>query len=386
MIIRTIFHELLEVLDEFPVVALIGPRQCGKTTMARMLQNKIAKSILYLDLELSSDLAKLSEPELFLNDHTDKLIVIDEVQHKPDLFSLLRALVDQKQENCRFLILGSASPQLLKQTAESLTGRIFYLEMAPFSLEEISTHKTLKEHWFSGGYPKSILAKTTAASQRWLQSYVKNYIERDLPGLGLNVSPLIIEKFWRILASYHGGLWNASRIAGAMSLSSNTIAKYLYYLEEAFLVYSLPAFSPNSVKRLVKSPKIYIRDSGLYHYLSYVKSLEELHGDVKIGPSWEGYVVEQVRQACKDKFQPYYYRTHNGAECDLVLCQNEKPIYSLEIKYSSQPVVSRGYYECLKDLETTENYIIVPEAEVYRINADAKVIGLVPFLKMLATI
>lgn len=375
--------ELLEVLEEFPVVALIGPRQCGKTTLARMLEGRVDKPLLFLDLELDSDLAKLAEPELFLKQNEDKLIVMDEIQHKPNLFALLRALVDQKQVTGRFLILGSASPVLLKQSAESLTGRIYYLEMNPFSLAELEGKKTIEEHWFYGGYPKSLLANTPTGSHRWLKSYIKNYVERDLPFLGLDVSPTVIEKFWRVLASYHGGIWNASKISGVMALSSNTIAKYLFYLKEAFLVHSLPAYSSNSLKRLVKAPKVYIKDSGLYHHLTYIESLTQLHGHVNLGASWEGYVIEQIRIASKDKYDLFYYRTHNGAECDLVLCRNAVPIFGLEIKYSSKPVISRGYFESIKDLGTTQNYVIIPKGESYPVGKEARAIGLEAFLKML---
>jgi len=383
MKIRKEFALLYEVLTEFPVVALVGPRQCGKTTMAKMVEGQISKSCLYLDLELSSDLAKLNEAELYLKSHEDKLIVIDEVQHKPELFSLLRALVDQKSENSRFLILGSASPQLLRQTAEALTGRIFYLEMTPFSYSEVADEKPLREHWFLGGYPKSFFAKTLAASQRWQAQYIKNYIERDLPQLGLNVSPVVIERFWRMLASYHGGIWNASKIAQAMGLSNNTIAKYLYYLEEAFLVHSLPPYFQNSLKRLVKSPKVYIRDSGLFHHLVYIHSLEQLMGDIRLGASWEGYVVEQIRIVTLEKCKLYFYRTHNGAECDLVLVKNGLPWMSIEIKFSSQPTISRGFFESIADLKTKENYVVIPEGDAYPMHPEVKGIGLVQLVKIL---
>jgi predicted AAA+ superfamily ATPase len=383
MKIRKEFDLLLEVLDEFPVVAIVGSRQCGKTTLAKMMDGRVGKPCLYLDLELSSDLARLDEAELFFKAHEDKLIIIDEVQHKPDLFALLRALSDQHQINGRFLILGSASPKLLKQTAEALTGRIFYLEMNPFSLLEIEGEKSIRDHWFLGGYPKSFLAKSVAASQRWLANYVKNYVERDLPDLGLDVSPLVLEKFWKIVASYHGGIWNSSRLGSLMNLSNQTISKYLYYLEEAYLVFSLAPYATNDLKRLVKTPKVYVRDSGLYHFLAYIKTADQLQGDVKLGPSWEGYVIEQIRIMAKGKFDLFYYRTHNGAECDLVLVRDGKPVFGLEIKYSSRPTVSRGFYESIKDLSTTDNYVILPEGEVYPIDANVKGIGILSFLKMI---
>jgi predicted AAA+ superfamily ATPase len=380
---RKEFALLLEVLEEFPVVAIVGSRQCGKTTMAKMVDGHVDKPSLYLDLELSSDLAKLDEAELFLKSHEDKLIIIDEVQHKPDLFALLRALSDQHQTNGRFLILGSASPQLLKQTSEALTGRIYYLEMSPFSLLEVEGEKPIRDHWFLGGYPKSFLARTVAASQRWMTNYVKNYVERDLPDLGLDVSALALEKFWRIIASYHGGIWNSSKIGALMNLSNQTISRYLYFLEEAYLVHSLAPYATNDLKRIVKTPKIYVRDSGLYHFLAYVKTADQLQGDIKLGASWEGYVVEQIRIVAKGKFDLFYYRTHNGAECDLVLVRDGKPLYGLEIKYSSRPSISRGYYQSIQDLGTTENYVVIPEGEVYPVDAKVKGIGILHFLKLI---
>lgn len=383
MLIRNKTKEIKDLLKQFPVVGIVGPRQCGKTTLAKSITRSLKKSTVYLDLELSSDLAKLTDAELYLKTHENKLIIIDEIQHKPDLYKLIRALVDQKKDNARFLILGSAAPELLRQSSESLTGRVIYVELSPLSLSEIKKRKSQNQHWFYGGYPKSLLATNSRASRIWLNSYISNYIHRDLPDLGLDISPIVIERFWRMLANYHGGIWNASKFAAAMGVTSPTISRYLYYLCESFLVNQLPAYTNNAVKRLVKSPKIYLRDSGLLHHLIHIDNLEDLHGDVRIGASWEGYVIEQIKSMADERYEMYYYRTHNGAECDLVLCRKSKPFISVEIKYSVAPTVSRGFYECIADLKTKHNFVVVPQSDLYPVNKDTKVIGLKNFLQLL---
>lgn len=375
--------EIIEFLTCFPVVGIIGPRQCGKTTLAKSISSLTGKPTIYLDLELTSDLAKLTDAELYLRENEKKLIIIDEIQHKPDLFKLLRALVDQKNDNARFLILGSASPALLKQSAESLTGRIVYVELTPFSFLEIINYKSTNQHWFYGGYPKSLLANSSKASNIWIKSYISNYIHRDLPDLGLNISPVVIERFWRMLANYHGGIWNASKFATAMGVSSPTVTRYLYYLSESFLVNQLHAYTNNSIKRLVKSPKIFIRDSGVLHYLIHISSLDNLHGDVRIGASWEGYVIEQVKSILNENFEIYYYRTHNGAECDLVICSKGMPYIAVEIKYSSSPTISKGFYQSIGDLKTIHNFIVIPQTETYSIRDNTKVIGFTNFINWL---
>ncbi len=380
MIIRNIFAEMVEVLDEFPVVALIGPRQCGKTTLARHAAEVRGLKSIYLDLELSSDLAKLKNAELFLKSHEDKLIIIDEIHHAPNLFALIRALVDQKRTNGRFLILGSASPSLLQQSVESLTGRIYYFELSPFSLREILEEKSMSDHWFRGGYPGSLLAGKPEASRRWLNAYIRNYTSRDLRDLGLKVSPLLIDRFWRILASYHGQIWNASRIASVMGLTANTINRYLFFLKEAFLVHELQPLEGNFLKRLVRSPKIYIRDSGILHQLIHIQDFDALHGDGRIGASWEGYVIEQIHLALGQRYDLHYYRTHNGAECDLVLSLNGAPEIAIEIKYSLQPSVTKGFFETISDLQTTRNFVVVPTGDPYPIRDGVVVIGLKEFL------
>ena len=381
MIIRNKFEEIMAVLDEFPVVAMIGPRQCGKTTLAKEISISCGKPSIYLDLELSSDLAKLENAELYLKANQDKLIILDEIHHKPNLFSLIRALVDQSNSKGRFLVLGSASPQLLQQSAESLTGRIYYIELSTFSLPELSSTISINDHWFRGGYPGALLAKNLIATDRWLNAYIRNYTSRDLPDLGLKVSPLLIDRFWRIVASYHGGIWNASKIGSVMGLSSHTISRYLYFMKEAFLVHELTPFEGSSLKRLVKAPKIYIRDSGILHNLVNIKSMDVLHGDGRIGASWEGYVVEQIYKTLGPVFELNYYRTHNGAECDLVLSRNGVPEITVEIKYSSHPTISRGFFECISDLGTRQNFVVVPFGDAYPVRDGVLVVGIREFLE-----
>lgn len=376
---RHIINKLKELLEYFPAVAIIGPRQVGKTTLVKHLFNQ-KDNTLFLDLETLTDLDKLNEPELFLKRNEDKTIIIDEIQIKPNLFSLLRALIDQKRVPGRFLILGSASPALLRQSSESLAGRIAYLELHPINLKELPHDIIQDDIWFRGGFPNSLLAPNIDISNDWKKNFIKTYIERDLPLLGINANPLILERLWRMLANMNGQLLNYSGLSNSLGVALNTVKSYIDFLENAFLIKRLYPFSYNLNKRLVKSPKIYIQDTGILHSLLRVETLNELFGHSVIGSSWENFVILQIYYIVKEKYDIYFYRTHAGAECDLVLVKGLTPVVSIEIKFSSSPGKNRGNSVAIDDLKTNKNYIITPSSDDYPIKENLQVCSLTRFI------
>jgi predicted AAA+ superfamily ATPase len=317
--IRRILQETIEKsLRQFPVVGIVGSRQAGKTTLAKMLGATLSQDVVYLDLELPSDFSKLQDPELYLSRLQDSLVIIDEIQRMPSLFPLLRALVDQNRKAGRFLILGSASPELSRKASESLAGRIIYHELPPFLLPEIG-HERAQELWLHGGYPASILTDCDDDRFAWREAFIKTYLEMDIPQLGIHIPAAQLRRFWTMLAHSHGQLWNASRIAASMNLSAPTIKKYLDILEDTFIVRQLQPFYPNIKKRVTKSPKIYIRDSGLLHTLLKIRNFDELYSHPTLGSSWEGFVIEQIIGIAPTNWEAYFYRTTAGAEVDLLL-------------------------------------------------------------------
>ncbi|MFQ5650556.1 MAG: ATP-binding protein [bacterium] len=372
--------ELIELIGQFPMVGIIGPRQVGKTTLARHLMNQIDKVCIYLDLELPEDQSKLTDPQLYLQQHLDKCLILDEIQQIPQLFPVLRGLIDKHRVAGRFVILGSASPALLKQSSETLAGRIVYKELAPFNLTEISEHADMHLHWFRGGFPEAFLSRDAGHYRNWMRSFVQTYLERDLPLLGLSVNPILMRRLWTMLAHFHGGIWNASTFAKSLGVTIPTVNRYVDFLEAAFIINRLQPFTLNLKKRLVKSPKIYIRDSGILHYLTGVLSFENLQGHVLIGNSWEGYVIEQIKQILPGEVDLYYYRTHNGTESDLVLVRGNKPLACIEIKYTAAPKLSKGLQIAIEDLGTEANFIIVPQSETYPVGKNIMVCSLFDFL------
>ena len=378
---RQITARILEDLTFFPVVGIIGPRQVGKTTLAKNIAQKLAKPTLYLDLELETDARKLDDAETFLKLHVDKCVIIDEVQRKPSLFALLRALIDQQREPARFILLGSASPDLIKNTSESLAGRISYLELAPFSLSEISVVNSMQNHWLKGGFPPAFLAQKNTFTFRWLGNFISTFIQRDLRELGYEFSSPMMQKLLEMLMFLNGNLLNISNLARSLGLSQTPILRYLDLLEGSFMVHRLPPYFTNIGKRLIKSPKIYVRDSGILHQLAKVKNYEELLGNPLVGASWEGYVIEQIRRNVDASWQFYFYRTHQGAEIDLLLITPQNKKIAIEIKLSNAPTVSKGFYVCLEDLKPEYKFIIVPNSEKYSKNEDVWVCSLIDFLE-----
>lgn len=383
MIQRWKLKDLSDNLNYFPVIGIVGPRQVGKTTISKILIKELQKETLYLDLEDPQDQAKISNPNLFFERNQDKCIILDEVQRAPDLFPVLRSMIDKNRVPGRFILLGSASPELIRDSSESLAGRIAYEELTPFNLLEIINAKSIIEHWIYGGFPDSILAPNKKVQQTWMRNFIQTYIERDLPMLGLSADRGTIRKLWTMIAHMHGSLLNMSNLAKSLELTSPTIKSYLSFLEEAFLIRQLPTYTTNLKKRLVKAPKVYVRDSGILHFLLGINSIDELEGMPIIGNSWEGYVIEQICQITQNEFEPHFYRTHEGAEIDLVLLKAGKPIYAIEIKYTSAPKLSRGNTQAFMDVNAKENFIITPNSDDYHLKEDIRVCSLDSFLKLI---
>ena len=381
MIERLITQRVLRDLTWSPIVGLIGPRQVGKTTLARYVQTQIEKPTIYLDLELQEDWFKLEDAQSYLTGHQDKCVVIDEIQIRPELFALLRALTDQNRVPARFILLGSASPYIVKLNTETLAGRIAYHELTPFSYSEIKTQYSQEEHWIKGGFPGALLATEAFISRKWLDDFAETFIHRDLARLGFSVSAPTVRNLLSMIAHIHGGQLNASALANSMDLTHPTINKYLELLEGSFLIRRLPPYFKNVGKRLTKSPKLYIRDSGLLHYLLRVFSLEQLRGNPAIGASWEGYVIEQIMREAPEFSDFYYYRTQNGAEVDLLMITPNGKMVCIEIKFSAAPTISKGFYQSVEDLNPDFKYVITPSGERFDRDGGLRICPLNIFLE-----
>jgi len=351
-------------------VALLGPRQCGKTTLARQLAAK-AKST-YFDLENPVDLARLSEPMTAL-ESLRGLIVIDEVQRHPDLFPILRVLLDRKPVRARFLILGSASPQLLRQSSETLAGRLAIVEMGGFTLEELAS-PDLNRLWLRGGFPRSFLARTETASTVWREDFIRTFLERDLSQLGVQVPSGTMRRFWTMTAHYSGGIWNSSEIGRSLGEAHTTARRHLDALAGALVVRVLEPWYANVGKRLVKSPKVYIRDSGLLHTLLGIGERRQLEGHPVVGGSWEGFVIEQLL-ARLPKASAYYWRTQAGAELDLLLFLKGRRI-GIEIKRADAPTMTPSMVAALRDLDLHRLVVVYPGATRYTLRSRVEVMSL----------
>ena len=367
MILRQIKTTVQESLNKFPVVGLIGARQVGKTTLGKAIATQCPQQVVYLDLELPSDLAKLDEPELYLQQHSEHLVILDEIQRKPELFPVLRALVDVGNKNGRFLVLGSASGELIRQSSESLAGRIIYHELKPFSLGEIGiTKENVTKLWCRGGFPRSLLADTAKDSFQWRNAFIQTHLERDIPRLGIRIPATALRRFWMMLAHCHGQLWNGSKIAGSLGVSAPTVRRYLDILQDTFMLRQLQPFHSNIKKRLVKTPKVYLRDSGLLHALLGLEDHEALLGHPSAGASWEGWVIEQVLTIVPDTWATWFYRTGAKAEIDLVIQPGgRKPLIAIEIKHSLTPKPTQGFWSAFSDLEPAQAFVVYPGDEYY---------------------
>ncbi|TCU30717.1 hypothetical protein EV130_101291 [Rhizobium azibense] len=377
MIPRRKRAELVELLDNNPAVALLGPRQVGKTTLA--LEVGEQRPSIYLDLESESDRAKLAEPELYLAEHEDKLVILDEVHRVPELFQNLRGLIDRGRRmglrSGRFLLLGSASMDLLKQSGESLAGRIAYLELAPIDGLEVGAGE-LNKLWVRGGFPDSLLAANDTVSQRWRIDFIRTYLERDIPLLGPRIPAETLRRFWTMLAHHQSGLLNAADFARAIGVDGKTVASYLDLMVDLLLVRRLEPWHSNAGKRLVKSPRVYVRDSGLLHSLLGLTTLDDVLGHPVAGASWEGFVIETLHAVMPEGAHANFYRTSAGAEIDLVVTLPGERRWAIEIKRSLTPKLERGFHHACLDLEPDRRIVVYPGSEAYPLGNDIEALPL----------
>ncbi|GFE67289.1 ATPase [Litoreibacter roseus] len=359
MIERSHRQKVEEALDAQAGVVLLGPRQVGKTTLAQDIAE--SRDAVYLDMERVADRQILEEPDLYLDEQMGRLVVIDEIQLMPDLFKTLRGQVDRRRRaghrTGQFLLLGSASNTLLHQSAESLAGRVSYHELTPFLISEVSVDE-MSTLWLRGGFPDSFLAKTDRASLSWREDFIRTYLERDIPSFALRIPAETLRRFWTMLAHEQGGLLNAAKLAGNLGVSGQSVARYLDLLVDLMLVRRLPPWHANAGKRLVKSPKIYIRDSGMAHALLGIESAEALLGHPVIGGSWEGFCIENLIAAAPRGTEASFYRSSAGAEIDLLLKLPGGPLWAIEIKRTTSPKVTRGFHMAAQELRATERILV----------------------------
>ncbi|MDO9319917.1 MAG: ATP-binding protein [Gammaproteobacteria bacterium] len=371
MMRREILNLVRQRLALFDSVALLGPRQVGKTTLAREIASGLGDAARYLDLESPGDRRQLDDPEAYFSAYADRLIILDEIQRAPEIFQILRGQIDVRrrmgEKGGKFLILGSASMELLRQSSESLAGRISFIELSPFNLREVSPEAgnlraVTDALWLKGGFPGSYLRDSESASLQWRHDFIQAYLERDVPLFGLQVGAEQLGLFWRMLANDQGELFNAQRYARSMGVSGHTVLRYLDILEKLLLVRQLRPWSLNAGKRLVKSPRPFVRDSGLLHALLNLESMDDLRGHAVSGKSWEGFVIEALIGAGNGRVRPYFYRTAAGAEADLVLEFAPGRVWAIEIKLSTAPTVDRGFHNAADDLGA-ERRILVYKGE-----------------------
>ncbi len=360
---RAVEIELRQALSRSPAVAILGPRQCGKSTTVKMLLKDIPS--IYLDLQDRVDRNKLIEPELFFDHYRDKLICLDEIQLMPEFFSMLRSEIDKDRRPGRFLILGSASRDLIRQSTESLAGRIAYIDLTPFLLKEIAHVSSWSDLWLRGGFPESLLSENDSDSFDWRLNFIRTFMERDIPGLGLNIPVPVMERLWLLLAHYHGQTVNYQKLAAAADLSIPTLKKYLAVLEQTYMVRLLPPLEANLKKRLIKSPKLYLRDSGILHTFLGIETYAYLLANPVAGASWESFTIENII-AQHDRWRPSFLRTSNGAEIDLVL-ERAGQCRVFECKLSKAPKPSRGFHELIDSLKPESAWVIAPVDEPYEI-------------------
>ncbi len=374
---RDILPDVVKRLHANPAVALLGARQVGKSTLAEMLIEQFPDSM-YVDLERPSDLNKLADPEAFFQQFQDRMICLDEIQRVPELFAVLRSVIDRNKRNGQFLLLGSASRELIKQSSESLAGRISYVEITPFTHAE-TKDVDINRLWLRGGYPRSLLNTDDEAAFQWREDYIRTFLERDIPLLGFHIPANTLGRFWRMLAHCHAQTLNAAKLADSMGVSGHTIRKYIDLLEQTFVVRALPPWAGNTKKRLVKSPKVYIRDSGVLHALLDIESMDQLFGHPVYGDSFEGFVVENLL-AELPRWQASFYRTSSGAEVDLVLEKGGRRV-AIEIKASTSPKLGKGNWSAFESLDADHCYVVAPVDGCYPINEKVMVMTLDALIK-----
>jgi predicted AAA+ superfamily ATPase len=380
MIDRWVANRLEESVVRTPAVALLGARQVGKTTLAQMIA--MHRPSIYLDLESPEDLVKLSDPAAFLSLHSDKLVILDEIQRVPDLFMVLRGLIDKNRQAGRrgeqFLLLGSASMDLLRQSSESLAGRISYIEMSGLNLLEVSAGKpaALRELWLRGGFPDSYLADTDAFSMIWLENLIRTYLERDIPQMGFRVPANRLRRLWTMLAHLQGETINFSQLAGNLEVDGKTVSHYIDILVDLLLVRRLEPWYANVKKRLVKSPRFYIRDSGIVHRLLGISDYDALLSNPVVGKSWEGFAIENILSVLPSGVEAYFYRTSAGAEIDLVLKLSSNELWAVEIKKGTVPKLTRGFHQACEDVRATHKYVVYGGDDEFPVKHETTVISL----------
>ena len=377
MFSRQLLLPLLEELQHSPAVALLGPRQVGKTTLAFEAAQSIPS--IYLDLESERDRAKLAQPELYLVDHLDKLVILDEVHRAPGLFPVLRGLIDQARRDGKragqYLLLGSASLDLLQQSGETLAGRIAYLELGPLNVLETGTAQA-DALWVRGGFPESFTAASDERSLRWRQNFIRAYLERDIPQFGPRIAADTLRRFWTMLAHHQGGLLNVAQLARNIGVDAKTAQSYIDLLCALLLVRRLPPWHANMGKRLVKSPKVYLRDSGLVHALLDIETKETLLGHPVVGASWEGFVIDNLLSCAPASVQAYFYRSSGGAEVDLLLAWPNGELWAIEVKRSLSPKVERGFHAACEDLSPARKLVVYPGSESIPLRNDVTAVPL----------
>ncbi|MCH7402346.1 ATP-binding protein [Belliella kenyensis] len=384
---RRIASELEELLQDFPAVSILGPRQVGKTTLAQEIAIKLDKEAIYLDLESPSDRTKLVEPEQYFDLHLGKLIILDQIQQVPELYPILRGVIDKRRKagyrHGQFLILGSASLELIKQSSESLAGRIAYEELFGFNLTEVSGEENaLEKLWLRGGFPDSFLARSNPASLRWRNNFISTYLERDIPQIAQFIPANRLRRLWTMLAHQQGCQINMSQLGASMDLSSPTIKSYIELLEDLLLIRSIRPWHRNVGKRLVKSPKIYIRDSGLVHALLHIGDMDDLLSHPILGMSWEGFIIENILSELPKGAEYWYYRTFSGAEIDLVITYKTKVI-AIEIKKTLSPKISKGFSISCEDIMATDKYFVYGGSETYPIGGETLAVSLQGILNII---
>jgi hypothetical protein len=386
MLERQITEKLQAAIEHVPAVVLLGARQVGKTTLAKTIAKDIDS--IYLDLEAPEDLLKLSDPTSFLSTHANKLVILDEIQRSPELFPVLRGLIDKNREQGRragqFLLLGSASMDLMRQSSESLAGRIGYIEMSGLNLTEIDrTQKNRQTLWLRGGFPDSYLAADDDVAMDWLENLIRTYLERDIPQMGFRVPAARLRRLWTMLAHLQGETINYSKLASNLEVDAKTVSHYIDILTDLLLVRRLEPWHPNVRKRLVKSPRYYVRDSGILHRLLAINSHDTLLSNPVLGKSWEGFAVENILSVLPGRTESYFYRTAAGAEVDLVIKMPSSEIWAIEIKYGIAPKIGKHYSQTCDDVGATHKYILYGGEDEFAVGNNVKIISLAGLMERL---
>jgi len=383
---RFITGGIRQKLQNIPAIVILGPRQCGKSTLAKAIISEIADAV-YLDLERPSDVSKLRDPEAFFNLNANKLICLDEIQRIPELFPVLRGVIDENKRSGQFIILGSASPNLIKQSSETLAGRISYFELTPFLFKEVSENNhfsKIRKVWLRGGFPRSYLASNEKESFEWRVDFIRTFLERDIPQIGFRIPAKTLERFWRMCAHLHGQILNSSKLGESLGLSHHTVRSYVDLFDQTFVLRVLRPYEPNLKKRLVKSPKIYVRDTGLLHALLGIEDHNDLLGHPVYGASWEGFVIENILSLLPN-WTASFYRTSSGSEIDLILEKGKRRI-AVECKVSTSPGLNRGFWNAMNDLKFEEAWIIAPVKDTYPAERGVRVAPLQKFIDHLSNL